>query len=228
MKSFAKWLLRCHIPVMTWNRSFFHSLYFVHLTLRTCSAWLLRFGWYEPLFRSQCQSIGRRFCMEQLPYLLGSGKICLGNDVRLSGKSSFGFSSRHVDSPVLTIGNGTFLGHNCSINVGKSVTIGSHVLIAGGVRISDFDGHPVDHVDRRKGLTTPSDAVEGVIIGDDVWIGHGAIILKGVRVGDRAIIGARSVVTKDVDSDTIVAGNPSRVVKSLDPPACQSASENAA
>ena len=166
--------------------------------------------------------------MEQMPYLLGPGRIFLGDNVSLSGKSSFGFSSRHIDAPTLTIGNGTFLGHNCAINVGKSVTIGNHVLIAGGVRISDFDGHPVDALDRRNGLTTPSDAVAGVVIGDDVWIGHGAIILKGVHIGARAIVGARSVVTKDVPSDTIVAGNPARFVKSIDSSDSKSATENAA
>jgi maltose O-acetyltransferase len=54
-----------------------------------------------------------------------------------------------------------------------------------------------------------------VIIGDDVWIGHGAVILKGVTIGDRAVIGAGAVVTRGVPADTVVAGNPARVVKRL-------------
>ena len=228
MKNIAKWLLRCHLPVGSWNRPVFHLLYRIHLIAGRCLEWLLRFFWYEPLFRSQCRSIGKRFRMEQMPYLWGPGEISLGDGVDLSGKSSFGFSSRHVDSPTLSVGNETFIGHNCGFTVGKSVTIGNHVLIAGGVRVSDFDGHPIDPVDRRKGLTTPPHAVEPVVIGDDVWIGHGAIILKGVRIGDRAIIGARSVVTKDVPPDTIVAGNPAKVVKSMDSSVVQSAAETAA
>ena len=60
-------------------------------------------------------------------------------------------------------------------------------------------------------------------IGDDVWIGGGSLILKGVSIGDRAIIAARSVVTKDVPADTVVAGNPARIVKQLFSPAPPSA-----
>jgi maltose O-acetyltransferase len=53
------------------------------------------------------------------------------------------------------------------------------------------------------------------VIGDDVWVGNGAMILKGVTIGDRAVVAARAVVTKDVPPDTVVAGNPARVVKTL-------------
>lgn len=216
MKSFAKWLLQQHLPVARLNRPIFGLLYRLHVGFALVLRWLLRFLWYEPLFRSQCESVGTRFQMEQLPYLLGSGQIHIGNEVRLSGKSSIAFSSKHVKTPRLSIGNATFIGHNCAFTVGRRITIGSHVLIAGGVRISDLDGHPIDSLDRRSGLTTPSQNVKEVVIGDDVWIGHGAIIMKGVRVGDRAIIGARSVVTKDVPADTIVGGNPAKVIKTIE------------
>ena len=218
IKSILRWALQCHLPVTAINRPLFSALYRLHVIARESLGWGLRFLWYEPLFRSQCDRVGQRFCMEQLPYIVGTGCISIGDDVCLSGKSSLAFSSRHTDSPTLSIGSGTFIGHACAITVGRSVTIGCHALIAGGVRISDFDGHPIDAADRRSGKTTPSDAVLPVTIGDDVWIGHGALILKGVQVGDRAIIGARSIVTKDVAADTIVAGNPARVVKSLVPP----------
>ena len=93
--------------------------------------------------------------------------------------------------------------------------IGNHCLIAGGVRIADFDGHPLGADERRAGATFAAETVLPVIIGDDVWIGHGAVILKGVNIGDRAVIGARAVVTRDVPADTVVAGNPARVIKSL-------------
>jgi acetyltransferase-like isoleucine patch superfamily enzyme len=54
-----------------------------------------------------------------------------------------------------------------------------------------------------------------VVLGDDVWVGAGAVILKGVTVGDGAVVAARAVVTRDVPADTVVAGNPARVVKRL-------------
>lgn len=228
MKSFAKWLLQQHLPVARLNRPIFGLLYRLHVGFALVLRWLLRFLWYEPLFRSQCESVGTHFQMEQLPYLLGSGQIHIGNEVRLSGKSSIAFSSKHVKTPRLSIGNATFIGHNCAFTVGRRIMIGNHVLIAGGVRISDLDGHPIDPIDRRDGLTTPSNCVKEVVIGDDVWIGHGAMIMKGVRIGDRAIIAARSVVTKDVPPDTIVAGNPAKVVKTIETVAKPESAETAA
>ncbi|TWT82760.1 Galactoside O-acetyltransferase [Planctomycetes bacterium CA13] len=215
LKLVVRRLLQFHLPVGPLTKPLFAGLYRLHVGVREALQWSLRFVWYEPLFRSQCHSIGDRFRMEQLPYIAGRGKISIGSDVYLSGKSSFAISKRHCSEPILSIGNHSFLGHNCAITVGRAVTIGNHCLIAGGVRISDFDGHPIDAVNRRNGETTPSASVLAVTIGNDVWIGHGAIILKGVHIGDRTIIGARSVVTKSVAPDTIVAGNPARVIKTL-------------
>ncbi len=208
-------LLRWHVPVGRWNRRFFSGLYQVHVLARVAAASALRFLWWEPLWRSQCRTVGRRFRMEQLPYLLGHGEITIGNDVYFSGKSSFAFSSRHTSLPQLSIGHGSFVGHQCAIAIAHRVQIGNHCLVAGGVRIADFDGHPLDAAARRAGVTCSADAVRPVTIGDDVWIGHGAIILKGVTVGDRAVIGACAVVTRDVPADTVVAGNPARIVKRL-------------
>jgi acetyltransferase-like isoleucine patch superfamily enzyme len=215
LKSIARRVMQYHLPVRGVTRIGYAALYRAHVGGRELLAWSLRFLWYEPLFRSQCEAIGDRFSMEQLPYIVGRGSLSIGDDVRLSGKPSFAFSSRHCADPLLTIGQGTFLGHQSAITVGRAVKIGSHCLVAGGVRISDFDGHPTGAAERRAGETCASDDVLPVGIGNDVWIGHGAMILKGVQIGDRAIIGARSVVTKDVPADTIVAGNPARIVKTL-------------
>ncbi len=211
----AKRLLQWHLPVGPISRPFFALLYQLHVVARAAMGWALRFFWYEPLWRSQCLKIGERFCMEQLPYLTGSGEIVIGNDVRFSGKPSFAFSSRHTRRPKLSIGHGSFLGHNCALTVAEQVQIGNHCLLAGGVRIADFDGHPLDANQRRAGATCATASVLPVTLGDDVWIGHGAIILKGVTIGDRAVIGARAVVTHDVPADTVVAGNPARIVRNL-------------
>jgi acetyltransferase-like isoleucine patch superfamily enzyme len=221
-KRVAKKVLQWHIPVGKVSRPLLSALHWIHVATRAAVGWSLRFIWYEPLFRSQCKMIGERFCMEQLPYLVGRGEIVIGDDVQLSGKPSILFSSRHSHSPRLSIGTGSFLGHDCALTIGKQVRIGNHCLIAGGVRITDFDGHPLDADGRRTGGFA-ADAFQPVIIGDDVWIGHGAIILKGVRIGDRSVIGARAVVTRDVPSDTVVAGNPARIIKSLSPAISKSA-----
>ncbi|WP_410000407.1 acyltransferase [Gemmata sp. SH-PL17] len=151
-----------------------------------------------------------------MPYLTGKGRIHLGDGVRLSGKPSFAFGRAGAEgAPELVIGDDTFIGHGCSFSVGRSVRIGRHCLLASGVTVLDMDGHPVDANRRRAGDPTPPESIAPVIIGDDVWIGRGAVILKGVSIGHRAIVAAHSVVTKNVPADAIVAGNPARVVKEL-------------
>jgi acetyltransferase-like isoleucine patch superfamily enzyme len=211
----AKRILQFHIPANGLARPFFRGCYRMHVFIREGLAWALRFCWYEPLFRSQCQKVGPRFRMEQLPYLTGKGDIVVGSGVRLSGKSSFCFNNRQLERPQIIIGDNTFIGHNSALIAGHRIEIGRDCLIAGGVRIADQDGHPTDAERRRAGEPTPAEQISPVVVGNDVWIGSGALILKGVRIGDRAIVAGRAVVTRDVEPDTIVAGNPARVVKDL-------------
>jgi acetyltransferase-like isoleucine patch superfamily enzyme len=215
----AKWcarkVLTFHIPVAGPTRPLFKLLYRLHVGLRETWIWAARFFWYEPLFRSQCESIGDGFQMEQLPYLTGNGRIVIGKGVRLSGKPSIGFSGRSGHRPEFVVGDGTFIGHQCGFRIARSVRIGKHCLLAGGVSVMDMDGHPLDATRRRDGEPTPPEGIAPVVIGDDVWIGAGALIVKGVAIGDRSIVAAGSVVTKEVPPDVVVAGNPAKVVKNL-------------
>ncbi len=217
-KRSARDLLQAHIPVGPWGRPLFSALYHLHVLARESLALATRFFWYEPLFRSQCHRVGARFSMEQLPYLYGRGEISIGDDVRFSGKQTLLFSSRHCSCPSLLIGTGTFLGHNSCLMIASRIEIGKHTLIASGARISDFDGHPLDAEQRRRGEFVAPDRVLPVRIGEDVWIGNGATVLKGVTIGDRSIIGASAVVTQSIPADCIAAGNPARIVKRLPPP----------
>lgn len=215
LKGLARRVLSFHLPVFWLTRPFFAFLYLLHVTGREMIAAGLRFFWNEPLFRSQCVRVGEGFRMEHMPYIHGRGRIVLGSHVCFGGKPTFMFGNRAEDQPELIVGDHTFLGHDCSIAVARSVMIGKHCLVAGGVRIADYDGHPLDAARRRAGEPTPPEGIRPVVIGDDVWIGSDAIILKGVRIGDRAVIGAGAVVSRDVPPDTVVAGNPARVVKEL-------------
>lgn len=97
----------------------------------------------------------------------------------------------------------------CSITAVNRVTLGNRVLVGSGALIIDTDGHPLTPEGRAVNLPPASAAVE---IGDDVFIGARAIILKGVTVGAGAVIGAGAVVAGDVPARSIVAGNPARVV----------------
>jgi acetyltransferase-like isoleucine patch superfamily enzyme len=216
-KRAARAVLAFHVPVNALTRPAFRLCYRFHVLVRETWVWARRFFWNEPLFRSQCESVGAGFQMEELPYIQGRGRIVLGSGVRLSGKPSITFGRPAPELPELVIGDDTFIGHGCGFNVGRSIRIGRHCLLATGVHVFDMDGHPLDAACRRDGEPTPPETITPVVIGDDVWIGNGAVVLKGVTVGDRAIVAARAVVTQDVPPDTVVAGNPARVIKILVP-----------
>ena len=215
LKRMAKGVMQFHIPVVSVTRPIFSGLYWAHVFLRETGIGALRFFWYEPLFRSRCENVGLGFQMEKLPYMTGSGRIVIGEGVRLSGKSGIGFNNRLQERPELIVGDGTFIGHGCSFAVAKSVRIGKHCLLASGVSVSDNDGHPIDVEKRRAGEPVAEEQAKEVVIEDDAWIGRGATILKGVRVGQGVIVGAQAVVTKDVPAFTVVAGNPAKVIKEL-------------
>lgn len=108
----------------------------------------------------------------------------------------------------------------------ERIEIGSHCLISWNVGIADSDFHPLDPATRRAdaealapyfrpGTRRPAIRTEPVIIGDNVWIGMNAVILKGVRIGNDAVVAAGAVVTRDVPAAVIVAGNPAMVVREL-------------
>lgn len=109
----------------------------------------------------------------------------------------------------LTIGDGTYLNARTSIICTDSVTIGAHCAISWDVSLLDTDVHQMHSsgLDEAKKVTKP------ITIGDHVWIGAHATILKGVTIGSNAIVAANSVVTSDVEPNTLVGGTPARVLK---------------
>ena len=104
---------------------------------------------------------------------------------------------------VLSIGEGSFVNHRSELIAHERVEIGRHCLLAWDVQVLDSDSHRVDGLPH----TAP------VVIGDRVWIGCRATVLKGVTIGDGAVVAAGSVVTRDVPARALVAGNPARVVR---------------
>ena len=93
------------------------------------------------------------------------------------------------------------------------ITIGDRVLVGGNASIVDFDFHPLTPEGRAEAIN--AGAAAPIVIGDDVFVGMEALILKGVTIGEGAVVGAGAVVTQDVPSRTVVAGNPATVVRSL-------------
>lgn len=105
------------------------------------------------------------------------------------------------------LGEKVFFNFGCVLLDCAEIRIGPRTLLAPNVQIYTAT-HPLDPVVRASGL----ESAKPITIGADVWIGGGAILLPGVTVGDRAVIGAGAVVTKNVPADMIVAGNPARVI----------------
>ena len=112
----------------------------------------------------------------------------------------------------LTIGNNVGMS-STRLWIHESARIGNNVKIGGCVLITDTDAHPMDYMARRSSNEGTKSAP--VVIEDDVWVGAHCIILKGVTIGARSIIGAGSVVTKSIPADCVAAGNPCKVIKLL-------------
>jgi acetyltransferase-like isoleucine patch superfamily enzyme len=155
-----------------------------------------------------------------------SVSVVIGNKCILKNKIIF-----ETDSGFVKIGDGCYIGGSKIISA-NSVEIGNWVTIAWNVTIYDHDSHSLDYRERIKDQEQQLlDWKTGnfiknknwivvnkkpITIGDYAWIGFDAVILKGVNIGTGAIVGARSVVTKDVEPWTVVAGNPARIVKKID------------
>jgi galactoside O-acetyltransferase len=146
-----------------------------------------------------------------MPWVMGHSEIRIGDDVNFFGKVDI-FSGRVFDHPSLTIGNRVDLGHNVIFIVNKEIVIEDDVNVASGVRFMDTDAHPRDMLERIADLPPRPEEIKPVRICRYSWIGHNCFILKGVTVGEGAIVGVNSVVVADVPAYTVVMGNPARVV----------------
>jgi acetyltransferase-like isoleucine patch superfamily enzyme len=116
---------------------------------------------------------------------------------------------------VVEIGAKTVIGQECTISAYKRVRIGEQCVIADRAMFIDFD-HGVVEVERP--IRQQGIYMREVEVGSNVWIGYGACILRGVRVGDNSIVGTNSVVTKDVPANAVVAGVPARIVRMREAP----------
>lgn len=124
----------------------------------------------------------------------------------------------------IEIGDRCFLARGTTVLSSLSITIGDDVMIGGECYITDNDGHSIDWrirrndvMDKKRGFKNWEPVeMAPVRIGNDVWIAPKCIILKGVTIGDAAVIAAGSVVTKDVPARTVVAGNPARVIRKIE------------
>ena len=110
----------------------------------------------------------------------------------------------------IQVGERVFFNFNCVVLDVGPVTIGPRTMFGPNVQIYTAT-HPMNHLERSSGR----EYAKSIVIGEDVWIGGSAVICPGVTIGNRSVIGAGSVVTKDIYEDVFAAGNPCRVIKSL-------------
>ena len=116
---------------------------------------------------------------------------------------------------VVSIGAKTVIGQECTISAYQHVSVGRECVIADRVMLIDFD-HGMVEVERP--IRLQGIYKRDVRVGNNVWIGYGACILRGVTVGDNAVIGTNAVVTEDVPDNAVVGGVPARVIRMRDEP----------
>ncbi|WP_328902159.1 sugar O-acetyltransferase [Streptomyces sp. NBC_00441] len=110
----------------------------------------------------------------------------------------------------ITVGEDTFINYNLTALDVAPITIGRDCQIGPNVQLLT-PTHPVEPEPRRDKL----EAARPITIGDNVWLGGGAIVLAGVTIGDNSVIGAGAVVTKDIPANVVAVGNPARVIRSI-------------
>jgi len=111
----------------------------------------------------------------------------------------------------ITIGSRTFVNFNCTMLDGAPITVGDECLLASGVQLITAT-HPVDPAPRRKAI----EQALPVTVADGVWLGAGAIVCPGVSIGENTVVGAGSVVTRDLPAGVVAYGNPARVAREID------------
>jgi lipopolysaccharide O-acetyltransferase len=175
--------------------------------------WSMRLGSFGP---------GSR--IDRPAHVVGPHAIAIGRDVRIWRYARLEALDTHAESRTatavsppfrITIGDGTIIQPFVHVGAVEQVEIGRGVLMASRVYITDHDhdySNPDDPViGNRRVIASP------VRIGDWAWLGEGVMVLKGVTIGQRSIIGAGSIVTRDVPPLSIAVGSPARVVRRFDP-----------
>lgn len=158
----------------------------------------LRYGKFA-LLGEHCSLFGYR--------LSGRGKIFLGDNVTLKGTEFYAGSGAEI-----RVGRNSFLG-KCGLSALLGITIGDEAIIADLAGLLDSDWHGT-----KRGQIARTEPIQ---LGKHVWVCARAVILKGVNIGDNAIIGAGAIVTTDVEANTIVAGNPARTIGETDGYGCR-------
>lgn len=152
----------------------------------------------------------------------GTAKIVLGDNTSINSAgwaNPIGCGDRTyfqmLDGATVTIGDYCGIS-NASFTCAERIEIGDHVLLGAGCKLFDTDFHALDYAERIKG-NYPGAPIKSapIVIEDGAFIGAGSYILKGVHIGKHSIVGAASVVTKDIPDNEIWAGNPAKLIRKI-------------
>ncbi len=167
---------------------------------------LARLAWLKLRWRGRLVTDGVAFVCPGVKFEIGPGA-----KVHLGRWSWIGHGTKvRCHEGEVRIGAKTVLGQECTISAFQHVSIGRECIVADRVMLIDFD-HGVVEVERP--IRLQGIYKRDVRVGHNVWIGYGACFLRGVTVGDNAIVGTSSVVTKDVPDDAVVGGVPARLIR---------------
>jgi acetyltransferase-like isoleucine patch superfamily enzyme len=147
--------------------------------------------------------IGRRFSLQGRLTLRGPGEVVIGDDVVVASHTTPWTNTAEAR---IEIGDRAYV-NGTRFSCARSIRVGRDAIV-GDARISDTDHHPVSR--RRTSDRSLEPAVAPITIAENVWIGGGAAILKGVSIGPNSVVGFGAVVTRDVGPDRVAVGNPAR------------------
>lgn len=173
-------------------------------------------SWYVDYFlRPECASLGKHSTFMKPRFVHISGPNihigdCFTAIAEPMHRVEIGVWGREAGAGSIRIGRAVLMSPGTRISASDEIVLGDGVMMANGSYITDSDWHTLYDRTQRAATATP------VHIGDNVWLGDHATVLKGVSIGDNSVVAARAVVTRDVPANVIVAGNPARVVRELD------------
>lgn len=194
-----------------WLRPLFRGFYELHFAVIGLWHSFWNFFYRQPLFQARCASFGRGVVIDRLPFVRGHVEIHVGNQVWIGGNVSI-TSARLIDRPVLILKDRAEIAWNVTIAVSKEVIIEEHARVSNDCRISDSDGHPREADLRAENAPVRIRDIRPVRICQHAWIGNGSHIMKGVTIGEGAVIGANSVVISDIPAFSLALGNPAEVL----------------
>lgn len=181
-------------------------------------------NWFKLVLKATKVEYGKNLLLKGIPIIFNySGAIInIGDNVTMNSSWLSNLIGLYQRTIIITRTSGAEIHIGNSVGISgatiyarRKISIGNNTLIGGNTKIIDNDFHPIDPELRRK---TPNDnmGISSIDIGENVFIGCNCLILKGVKIGDNAVIGAGSVVTSEIPANCVAAGNPARVVRYLE------------